>query len=180
MAVKEFVFLLEAVGGELELTLFSENPAGEQKSRRDDDKPGGGSVKRKDFIKAEKESRRLSGQREPDFIGPHLPIILIDRAADTDAVEWRCANPFVMDVAIDLGYSRRQNVRAPRSPFDVLGNPGRDLFPTPQASTPNGAGQHCIKGQLKKGGNGPADHIFYKASFWSNGLTLDPDFFCDR
>lgn len=181
MAVNEFVFLLEAVGGELELTLINENPADTQKNRRDSNKPGG--VRRKDFIKGEKEDRRRPGQSEPNFIGPHLPIILIDIAGDTDTVEWRCANPFVMDVAIDLSYKRRPpngNNKAPRSPFDVFGNAGTDLFPTPQASTPNAGGQHFIKGQLKKGNNGPADHLFYKASFWSGGLTLDPDFFCDR
>ena len=189
----DFVFLIKAVGGELEFSLVSENPAGTQKNRRNGNSgnpraPGG--TLRKDFIKAERDIRSRPGQSEPDFVGPHLPIILVDDPGATiDNVEFRCEQPFVIDVEIDLIFTRPAGASSPRSPFHVQGAPGSDLFPTPKSSVAETAAPpapipplatHVVRGTLKKGNDGPRNHMFYKCTIWSNGLKLDPDMICDR
>jgi hypothetical protein len=189
MANFVFVLSVDEVGGELELSLESETPANTQRDRRDatlgNGHPHGRNQKRKDYIKSERDKRRKPNASPEEFIGPHVPIILLERANDTDMVVWKCSRPFVVDMAIDTAYSVPGGVHAPRSPLtNAVTNEDFSLAPQVGAQdadfpgNPLGGNYYTVKGEFRRN-TGAIDHIFYKCTVWSNGLVIDPDFYCD-
>jgi hypothetical protein len=171
-----FDILIQEVGGELELSLPDVAQIDQQTIRRagnTNQSPGKG---RKDFIKAQRQSRRQPGHDHPDLIGPHLPIILLPG----DIVTFKCAKPFVVDVKYDPGFLKPGDPVPPRSPFrdPATQNP----FTLPQTSKQQ-SGKEVVEAEFNGSLafiNDVARHLFYKCTVWSNNLELDPDFICDR
>jgi hypothetical protein len=112
--------------------------------------------------------------------GVHQTIILLDKNNFTDKVVFKSAKPFVVDVEFDPTVQDLDDPEPRRSPF---------LWDTPQKSQPVGA-IHQVEAvfdnsPLMAGGapiakTKPTEYQFYKATFWSDGLKLDPDWYCDR
>ena len=107
------------------------------------------------------------------------PIIIRDLpGASNDTVIWKSNAAFIVDVEVDDGYKKDTGApNPPRSPF-VNTVTGQDFSVMPQAAQAVG-GVFVVTGKVTKGTQAP-DHMFYKMTIWSQGLKLDPDFFCDR
>jgi hypothetical protein len=193
--------LIENVGGELELTLSTEDSQGDaeqglQLQRRNHPSGQGNNEPRNRDMKEVKLKRKKknggasSGRHDSSHLvaGTHQTIILLDRNNVTDTVVFECAQPFVVDVEFDPSARDVENPQPRRSPF--VG------WDTPQFSAPDPRGVHVVTGvfnndkrkeRLPNGSDGqdiddtrPTDQRFYKATVWSEGLKLDPDWYCDR
>jgi hypothetical protein len=173
----QFEIQISAVGGELELDLTTGQ--NDQKDRRNQNTGNGNGrgQRRKDFIKAQKASRRVPSAPEENFIGPHVPIILIDHPNVNDVIVWKCQDPFMVDMSIDNSYTKQGN--PPRSPL-VNMDTDQDFSVMPQTAIRDGSfnNMYFVRGQFRRG-TGASDQLFYKTSVWSGGLTIDPDVYTD-
>jgi len=187
--MSKIVMLIERVGDELEMSLHEEielSPAdeGTQRERRQSPSAQGAGRPRNREIKEIRAKRAKKNGRHghPDTSGPHLPIILLDKHNADDQVVFISAEPFVVDVEFDPDLQDKEKKDPRRSPF-------KD-WEMPQFSRLR-AGMHQVVGifvnEKKRDSDGddiddtrPTDQMFYKATVWSQGLKLDPDFICDR
>jgi hypothetical protein len=177
----EYELFIEKIGGELEVSLVREDAQGDMTQGTQKQRRGfvSGGKSRNEKIREAKESRRLEHARQIDLVGPHIPIIIRDLpGAANDTVIWKCNAAFIVDVEVDDGYKKDTGApNPPRSPF-VNTVTGQDFSVMPQAAQAVG-GVFVVTGKVTKGTQAP-DHMFYKMTIWSQGLKLDPDFFCDR
>jgi hypothetical protein len=172
--------LIERIGDELEISVDSVT-TNDQKLRRKEI-PTGKAHGRNRQIKEQKRKRKHhgTGGDEHDLAsGPHQTMILIDGRNDT--VTFKSELSFVVDVAFDPAYFDPHEEEPLRSPFSGWNKP--------QSSKEEGAAPHphVVKDakfiDAKRDGiNGtrPSDYHFYKLTVWCDGLTHDPDWFCDR
>jgi hypothetical protein len=183
----EYELTIAKNGDELEVSLTNENPQGDaqqgtQKQRRAFDPGGAGSKPRNQRIREAKDERRVDHAKHIDLVGPHVPMIVRDLPggpANNDTVTWTSDHEFMVDVEIDDGYSKAKGFPNPPRSIFVNTVTGQNFSEMPQKSQQVAANVHQVTGRVVKGTQAP-DHLFYKMTIWSQGLKLDPDFFCDR
>jgi hypothetical protein len=205
--MSQIVMLIEKVGGELELRLVDDQPQGDaeegkQKQRRNhpsrqgDEEPRNRSMKELKLKRKKKSlmvSAGASAHAMKHLTGVHQTIILLDKKNVTDTVIFKCAQPFVVDVEFDPEVRDLEKPLPRRSPFQ-----GWDIPQfSGEADDAEFPGFKVVRGtfnndnrirRLATGEEGgmeiddtrPTDQRFYKATVWSEGLKLDPDWFCDR
>ena len=196
--MSQIVMLIEKVGDELEMTLKEENNLsptneGSQRQRRDKGSGQGREQARNREMKEQRNKRKAHSHEahvEHDLTGIHQTIILLDKPNANDQVVFISTQPFVVDVEFDPGLRAHDAEDDPRrSPFTGWDTPQSSVLDT---SGGRFNGFHVVSGVFnndkRKNSDGtkdldktrPTDQMFYKAIVWSQGLKLDPDFFCDR
>jgi hypothetical protein len=198
--MSKIVMFIERIGDELELSMKSEDAQGDTKQglqlqRRNLPSKQGDQLPRNRGMKELKQHRMQHAHSEgghEHLTGVHQTMILLDTTADIagnptpqqvmDTVVFQCEKEFVVDVEFDPSVRDLHEPEPRRSPF---------LWDYPQKSKLNaGTGFHEVTADFdnsfrKEGGvdipkTAPTDYQFYKATVWSQGLKLDPDWFCDR
>ena len=184
-----YELLIKKVGDELEVTIESETGEVGETEVKQEERRASGNPARNKKMKELKHERRKEGQQDhhADIIGPHVPIIVLNHPGNrTDTIVWKCTEAFMIDVEIDEGYNKASSAaNPPRSIFQNVAT-NQDFSVMPQMSAvndnfpkPGGGFYQVVRGAFTKD-NQALDHKFYKATIWSQGVKLDPDYFCDR
>ena len=185
----DIVLLIERIGDELEVSVESDTspaaPTDNQKARRGATAPGKAHGRGREILE-QKRKRKHGGAGGHDHdlsSGPHQTMILVE--GQGDKVTFKCDKLFTVDVEFDPAYLAPGDDEPRRSPFLGWDTPqtgkqegGAGPFIVPAAAFNNDkrqdSGGHSIDNTR------PTDHHFYKMTVWSEGLKLDPDWYCDR